>query len=141
MTVTVAVEPKPILILDLTTEEVGRIAEAQRQGVDPPALLKGVIARLPNGQTGHTVAAAAAGAPASEGLHPGMTFAELLAPLRDDFAATGMSDEELGDFVDDVVRRVRAERRERENSAEGVERIEPPLPDGQSLIILGQPDE
>lgn len=62
-----------------------------------------------------------------------MTFAELLAPLREDFAATGMSDEELGDFVDGVVRRVRAGAR----AQEGTGQTEPPLPDGESLIVLG----
>ena len=137
MAINVAVEPKPTLTLDLTAEEASRITEAQRQGVDLPALLKGVIARLPIGQPARDPAAP--DAPASEGLHPGMTFAELLAPLRDDFAATSMSEEELGDFVDDVVRRVRAERRERE-SAEGVEQIEPPLPDAELLIVLGPPN-
>lgn len=43
----------------------------------------------------------------------GKSFAEILAPMREDFLASGMTDEELGEFVDDVVARVRAERRER----------------------------
>ena len=32
--------------------------------------------------------------------HAGMTFAEILAPLQQDFEATGMTDEELGEFID-----------------------------------------
>jgi hypothetical protein len=42
---------------------------------------------------------------------PGKTFAEILAPVHEEFRASGMTDEELGEFVDEVVARVRASRR------------------------------
>ena len=41
---------------------------------------------------------------------PNMTFAELLAPLQGDFEATGMSEEELGDFIDAEIKAARMER-------------------------------
>lgn len=39
------------------------------------------------------------------------TFAEILAPLQQDFEATGMTDAELGDFVDAEIKAHRSERR------------------------------
>jgi len=107
MGISVISEPKPSLTLDLTPEEASRIAAAQRQGVDLTVLLRGVIARLP-----HKSPEGIGGASEPEGLHPGMTFAELLAPMRIDFHASGMTDEELGTFADETVSRVRANRRD-----------------------------
>ncbi len=43
--------------------------------------------------------------------HAGMTFREIFAPSQEGFAATGMSDEELSDFVEGEVKAYRAERR------------------------------
>jgi hypothetical protein len=45
--------------------------------------------------------------------HPGMTFREIFAPSQEGFAATGMTDEELSDFVEAEVKAYRAERRAR----------------------------
>lgn len=39
------------------------------------------------------------------------TFEELTAPIADAVRSTGMSDDEIGDFFEEVVREVRAERR------------------------------
>ena len=39
------------------------------------------------------------------------TFAEILAPLQQDFEATGMTDDELGDFIDAEIKSHRSERR------------------------------
>lgn len=44
----------------------------------------------------------------------GQTFAEILSPLQEDFDASGMTDEELGELVDAELKASRAERRVRE---------------------------
>jgi metal-responsive CopG/Arc/MetJ family transcriptional regulator len=49
----------------------------------------------------------------------GKTFAEILAPLQQDFEATGMSDEELGDFIDAEIKAHRAERRAKAQQLHG----------------------
>lgn len=54
-----------------------------------------------------------------EALHAAMPFAQILAPLQEDFDASGMTDEELGDFVDAELNAYRAERRANEQSANG----------------------
>jgi hypothetical protein len=51
--------------------------------------------------------------------HAGMTFTEILAPLQQDFEATGMTDEELGEFIDAEIKAHRAERRAREQQLNG----------------------
>ncbi len=43
--------------------------------------------------------------------HSGMTFAEIFAPVQEDFDASGMTDEELSEFVEAEVKTYRAERR------------------------------
>jgi hypothetical protein len=48
-------------------------------------------------------------------LDQGKTFDEILAPIRDDFRATGMTEQELEAFVDAEVAAARKERRERAN--------------------------
>lgn len=70
--------------------------------------------------------------------HAGMTFAELLAPLAEDFKATGMTDEELGEFIDGQIAAHRAERRDRANTQDAAH--EGP-PAGEPLIILGEPEQ
>lgn len=54
-------------------------------------------------------AASVNGAPPATGGHP--TFEELTAPMSQAVKATGMSDEEVGDFFEEVVEERRAERR------------------------------
>ena len=46
-------------------------------------------------------------------LDRGATFDEILAPVREDFKATGMTEQELEAFVDAEVAAARRERRER----------------------------
>jgi nitroimidazol reductase NimA-like FMN-containing flavoprotein (pyridoxamine 5'-phosphate oxidase superfamily) len=104
MAVTITTEPKPILVLDLTSEEANRVEEAQRQGMDLATLFRDVIAKLP----------AAEVQPDEEKLHPGMTFAEILAPVHEHIRNMGYTDEEIGDFVDAEIRAYRAERRGKE---------------------------
>jgi hypothetical protein len=48
-----------------------------------------------------------------------MTFAEILEPLQQDFEATCMTDEELGEFIDAEIKAHRAERRIREPQTNG----------------------
>ena len=50
--------------------------------------------------------------------HAGMTFAEIFAPCAEDFAATGMTDEELAEWVEAEVKASRAERRARRAAGE-----------------------
>ena len=100
MAVTITTEPEPTLTLDLTPEEARRIQEAQRQGVDLDQILKGMITRLThspriNGNTPPTPVV--------------LTLEEMEAQVQQDFDRSGMSDEELGAFVNDLVHRVRAE--------------------------------
>lgn len=121
--VSVTTEPRPSLTMDLTPEEARRIAAAQDQGVNLAVLLRGVIARLPHGGAGERAGAAAENSP-----HPGMTFAEILAPMREDFVATGMTDEELGELVDETVARVRARRRGRGLAEESLGNRQGPAP-------------
>ncbi len=103
MAVTITTEPKPTLTLDLTPEEVSRIEKAQRQGMDLATLFRDVISQLP-----------AAEIPPHEGKpHPGMTFAEILAPVHEHTRKMGYTDEEIGDFVDAEVKAYRTERRAR----------------------------
>jgi hypothetical protein len=45
----------------------------------------------------------------------GATFDEILAPIREDFKAAGMSEQELEAFIDEEVAAARRERRERAN--------------------------
>ncbi len=47
-----------------------------------------------------------------------MTFAEILAPLHAEVAASGITDEELDTLFDQALKEVRAERREREREDE-----------------------
>ena len=47
------------------------------------------------------------------------TFAEILAPLQQDFEATGMTDEELGEFIDAEIKAHRAERRAKTQQSNG----------------------
>ena len=42
--------------------------------------------------------------PATEKLPAGMRFRDIVAPLQHDFEATGMTDEELDDFIEAEVR-------------------------------------
>lgn len=101
MAVTITTEPKPILTLDLTPEEASRIQEAQRQGVDLDEMLKGMITRLTHsarmihGNASHTP--------------PTLTLEEMEAQVQQDFEKSGMSEEELSTFVNDLVHRVRAD--------------------------------
>ena len=57
--------------------------------------------------------------------HSGMTFAEILEPLQQDFEATGMTDEELGEFIDAEIKAHRAERRAHEQQSNGWENASP----------------
>jgi len=60
--------------------------------------------------------------PASTGTEPphaGMTFAEILEPLQQDFEETGMTDEELGEFIDAEIEAYRAERRAKARPSNG----------------------
>jgi predicted DNA-binding protein len=41
----------------------------------------------------------------------GMAFREIVAPLQEDFEATGMTDEQLGELIDAEIKGFRAERR------------------------------
>ena len=45
---------------------------------------------------------------------PAMTFEEIFAPLHEGFKESGMTDEELGAFIDAEIKAYRAERWERE---------------------------
>jgi hypothetical protein len=49
-----------------------------------------------------------------EAPHRERTFCDIFGPSQEGFAATGMSDEALSDFVEAEVKTYRAERRERE---------------------------
>jgi len=49
----------------------------------------------------------------------GPTFAEILAPLQHDFEATGMTDEELGEFIDAEIKAHRTERRAKPQPSNG----------------------
>lgn len=51
--------------------------------------------------------------------HAGMTFAEILAPLQQDFEATGMTEEELGEFIEAEIKAYRAERGAKERQSSG----------------------
>jgi predicted transcriptional regulator len=51
--------------------------------------------------------------------HPGMTFAEILAPLQQDFEANGMTDEELGEFIDAEIKAHRSERQPKAQPSNG----------------------
>jgi hypothetical protein len=46
--------------------------------------------------------------------HAGMTFREIFAPAQEGFDQSGMTDEELSDFIEAEVKAYRAERRARE---------------------------
>ena len=50
----------------------------------------------------------------TEAPHPAMSFREIFAPSQEGFAAAGMSDESLSDFIEAEVKTFRAERRARE---------------------------
>lgn len=56
---------------------------------------------------------------AQEAPHADMTFAQILAPLQQDFEESGMTDEELGDLIDAELKACRAERQAREQNANG----------------------
>jgi hypothetical protein len=43
--------------------------------------------------------------------HPGMTFDEILAPIRQEFAASGLTEEEINELLQQSLDEVRAERR------------------------------
>jgi metal-responsive CopG/Arc/MetJ family transcriptional regulator len=51
--------------------------------------------------------------------HAGMTFAEILEPLQKDFEATGMTEEELGEFIDAEIKAYRSEQRAKKQSSNG----------------------
>lgn len=72
-------------------------AEARRRGTNPDA----VIAE----------AASEKVARIEQSPHAGMTFREILAPLAEDFEKTGMTDDELGDWIDSEIETHRAEKR------------------------------
>ena len=42
--------------------------------------------------------------------HSGMTLAEISAPLQHNFDASGMTDEEIGEFLDTEIKAYRAEK-------------------------------
>ncbi len=93
------------LSIELTPAEEARLREAAtREGLEPAALARRLV-------TEHLPAAVPA---PTEGLHPGMTFGELLAPLQEDFEKSGLSEEALGDLVDGAVARIRQRRRAQE---------------------------
>ncbi len=46
-----------------------------------------------------------------EALDPDPSFAEIVAPVHEDFRKSGMTEGELEDFIDDLVQEVRQERR------------------------------
>lgn len=50
---------------------------------------------------------------------PERTFAEIVAPLQEDFEATGMTDEELGEFIDAEIKAHRAEQRAKAQPSHG----------------------
>ena len=52
-------------------------------------------------------------------LQSGMTFSEIFAPLQQDFEESGMSDEELSEFVEAEVKAYRAEQRVQEQQPNG----------------------
>jgi hypothetical protein len=52
-----------------------------------------------------------------EAPHPEMTFREIFAPSLGGFQATGVSDEELAEIVEEEVEQYRAERRAQEERA------------------------
>jgi hypothetical protein len=52
----------------------------------------------------------------------GMTFRQVFAPSQAGFDETGMSDDELSDYVEAEVRAYRAERRAKEQQGEGARR-------------------
>src|SRR5262245_9504559 len=69
---------------------------------------------------GEEIPASAPVAPAETRLpHAGMPFAEILAPLQEDYEASGMSEEELGEFIDAEIRAYRAERRAKKRERDG----------------------
>lgn len=45
----------------------------------------------------------------------GKTFAEIFSPLEEDFAASGMTDDELGDFIGAEVKAHRIDQQQRSN--------------------------
>jgi hypothetical protein len=49
-------------------------------------------------------------APADESIHPGMTFAQILAPVHKEFAESGMTEEDLYQFLEHVREEVWQER-------------------------------
>ena len=49
----------------------------------------------------------------------GSTFAEILAPLQQDFDATGMTDEDLGEFIDAEIKAHRGERQMKQQPSNG----------------------
>lgn len=46
-------------------------------------------------------------------------FAKILAPLQQDFEATGMTDEDLGEFIDTEIKAYRSERRAKTQPSDG----------------------
>ena len=98
-----------VLELSVSDEEwAGLEARARAAGLpNPIAYLKDFVRRGP-------AAPAIPDAPVSAD----MTFAEILAPLHAEVAASGITDEELDTLFDQALKEVRAERREREREDE-----------------------
>ena len=95
MSITITTQPKATVILEVSRQIAEQLLEKQKKGQD----VEGDLLRR--------VEAAAT----AEGLHSGMTFRELHAPLQDDFEKSGMNEEELGDLIDRAVDRARVKSR------------------------------
>ena len=89
------------LSIELTLAEEARLREAAtREGLEPAALARRLV-------TEHLPVSVPA---PTEGLHPGMTFGELLAPLQEDFEKSGMSEAELDALIEEAREEVWQER-------------------------------
>lgn len=96
----------PATVIQGTRREI----EAQLQHVDEEETLTLII-------PGKELKTNGTGTPTAQKPHAGMTFREIFASSQEGFDQTGMTDEELDEFIDQQVREARAELDSTENQA------------------------
>lgn len=96
---------RPIPIREELYQRLSAIATSRGTSPEEVAdeLLTRTLERHPGGGNGADSAAPRPGADSS--------FAEIFAPLEQDFMDSGMTEEQLGELIDSEVRAFRAERR------------------------------
>jgi plasmid stability protein len=94
-------EEKMTVILSIPSEMEQKLRErAAQAGQSVEGYIQQLVERDVLSTNGGQAVPQLSGQPST--LHPGMTLDEILAPVREEFERSGMTDEELGSLVEEI---------------------------------------